>query len=92
MPQNHSTQQEERPLEAQGVSVNQSWLRMLDAYHVRFLVLNLHSEGDVVKLFRSQPGWSVDFEDGESIIFARAEATDPHSVTTQLHNDVPISA
>jgi len=46
---------------------------MLDAYRVHFQVLNLSSESDMVEFFRSQPGWEVDFEDEESIIFARTE-------------------
>ena len=54
--------------------MNKNWLTMLDAHHVRFLVLNLHSESDVVRYFRSQPGWTVDFEDEEAIIFARTDA------------------
>ena len=58
-------------------SMNMNWLRMLDAYHVRFLVLNLQSESDLVKYFRSQPGWLVDFEDQESIIFARTAVPAP---------------
>jgi hypothetical protein len=62
-----------RLLDAQETGVKENWLRTLDAYHVRFLVLNLQSERDMVKYFRSRPGWVIDFEDGESIIFARAD-------------------
>jgi hypothetical protein len=64
----------ERPLDVREAGIKEDWLRVIDAYRVQFLVLNRQSEGDVVKLFRSQPGWSVDFEDGESIIFARTDA------------------
>jgi hypothetical protein len=59
-------------------SINVNWLRVLDAYRVRFLVLNLESEGDMVSFFRSQSEWSIDFEDEESIIFARSEADQMH--------------
>ena len=46
---------------------------MLDEYGVQFLVLDRHDDSDLLKLFRSQPGWAVDFEDKEAIIFARAD-------------------
>ena len=63
--------QTECPLNAQFLGTNEAWLRVLDAYHVRFVVLNLGAESDMVRYFRSLPGWLVDFEDEESIIFAR---------------------
>ena len=62
---------------------NKNWLTMLDAYHVRYLVLNLQTEGDLVNYFRSLPGWLVDFEDQDSIIFARTDAS------TYAHEEVP---
>jgi len=62
-------------LNAQIPRVDGAWLRALDAYHVRFLVLNLDAESDVVEYFRSLPGWLVDFEDEESIIFARDDVS-----------------
>ena len=73
MPQDDSITQEERLLDAREGGIRENWLRALDAYHVRFLVLNHQTESDMVKYFRSQPGWEIDFEDAESIIFARAD-------------------
>ena len=52
---------------------------MLDEYGVQFLILDRHDDSDLLKLFQSQPGWAVDFEDEEAIIFARAD-------TAQLPN------
>lgn len=49
----------------------EDWLKVFNEYEVQFLVLDPHSDSDMVKLVRSQPGWQVDFEDGEAIIFAR---------------------
>jgi Uma2 family endonuclease len=74
MPKEDSITQEERPLGAREAGIKENWLRALDTYRVRFLVLNLQSESDMVKYFRSQPGWLVDFQDEESIIFARTDA------------------
>jgi hypothetical protein len=73
MPQNGSITQEERPLDTRESGIRENWLRALDTHRVQFLVLNRQSESDMVKYFRSQPGWEIDFEDGESIIFARAD-------------------
>jgi hypothetical protein len=52
---------------------NEDWLEMLDEYDVQFLVLDLHTDSELLGLFRSQPGWAVDFEDREAIIFARTD-------------------
>jgi hypothetical protein len=65
MPQDHSIAQE--------TGVNKRWLGMLDQYDVQFLALDLHSDSVLVELLRSQPGWAVDFEDGEAVLFARAD-------------------
>ena len=45
---------------------------MFDEYGVQFLILDRHDDGDLLNLFRSQPGWALDFKDGEAVIFARA--------------------
>jgi hypothetical protein len=66
----------EHALNARETGIKEDWLRALDAYHVRFLVLNRQSERDLVNYFRSLPGWGIDFEDSESIIFARAVVPD----------------
>ena len=58
---------------AQGTGVTEDWSAVLDEHDVRFLVLDRHDDSDLLKLFRSQPAWTVDFEDGEAIIFARAD-------------------
>ena len=51
----------------------EDWPRVFDEYGVQFLVLGRHDDSDLLKLFRLQPGWAVDFEDEEAIIFARAD-------------------
>jgi hypothetical protein len=55
------------------VGTNEDWPAVLDEYGVQFLALDLHSDSELVKLFRAQPGWTVDFEDRDAIIFARAD-------------------
>ena len=53
--------------------VSEDWPRVLDEYGVQFLVLDRHDDSDLLDLFRSQPGWAVDFKDEEAVIFARAD-------------------
>ena len=57
----------------QETGVNEDWVQVLDGYGVQFLVLDVHSDSELVELFQSQPGWTVDFQDGEAVILARAE-------------------
>jgi hypothetical protein len=52
---------------------NEDWLKILEEYGVEFLVLDPHTDSELLGLFRSQPGWAIDFEDREAIIFARTE-------------------
>ena len=51
----------------------EDWPQVLDEYGVQFLVLNRHDDSDLLDLFRSQPGWMVDFEDKEAVLFARTD-------------------
>jgi hypothetical protein len=44
----------------------------LDEHRVEFLVLDCHSDSELIKFFRSHPSWSVDFENKEAVLFARA--------------------
>lgn len=45
---------------------------VLDVLSVRYLILDLKSDGDLHQVMQSQPRWFVDFEDGEGVVFARA--------------------
>jgi hypothetical protein len=36
------------------------------------VIVDLKSDGDLHRIMKSEPRWSVDFEDGEGAIFARA--------------------
>jgi hypothetical protein len=50
-------------------------LAALDTYGVRFLILDKERDGSLLDLVRSRPGWSVDFEDTESVLFTRIRAS-----------------
>ena len=51
--------------------VSQEWETTLDQYRVQFLVLDRDDDTELANHFRAQPGWRVDFEDNEGVIFAR---------------------
>ena len=57
---------------ARDAAAEGDWLALFDRQNVRFVILNLLEDSDLVKLLRSQPGWMVDFEDADDVIFARA--------------------
>jgi hypothetical protein len=48
------------------------WPQVLDKYGVEFLVLDPHDDHELLDLFRSQPGWRVDFEDEDMALLVRA--------------------
>ena len=58
--------------------VNEDWPRVFDEYDVQFLVLDPHRDSNLLKLFRSQPEWTVDFEDEETVLFVRADIARAH--------------
>lgn len=73
--------------------MNEDWLEVLDEYGVEFLALDLHSDSDLVRFFRSQPGWAVDFEDEEAVLFVRAASkirNPPLTSTNRLTEPVGI--
>jgi hypothetical protein len=63
----------------------ENWPRVFDEYGVQFLVLDRHDDTDLLNLFRSQPGWALDFEDEEVVIFARAAIPQSTNPPTDLH-------
>jgi hypothetical protein len=67
MLQGHSMRQES--------DTNRDWLEVLDEYGVQVLVLNRHSDGDLLELCQSQPAWTVDHEDGEAVLLVRVDIT-----------------
>jgi hypothetical protein len=52
----------------------EKWLASLDAHGVQFLVLDTRHDCGLLKAMRSRPEWTVDFADGESVLFARVAA------------------
>lgn len=48
------------------------WLAALDTYGVQLLILDKERDATLLQLVRSRPGWTVDFEDNESVLFTRS--------------------
>jgi len=65
MIQNHSVAQE--------TGIYEDWLAVFREYGVQFVTLDRDTDSDLLELLRSQPGWTVDFEDREAVLFIRAD-------------------
>ena len=72
----------------QATGMNGDWSGVLDRYGVRFLVLDTRNDIDLLELFRSQSGWTVDFEDEEAVIFVRADVAQTHNSHDRTHDAV----
>ncbi|MBC8449504.1 MAG: hypothetical protein H8D78_17290 [Chloroflexi bacterium] len=68
------------PTSAQATWPNGNWPEVLHEYGVQFLILDRRHDSDLLGLFQTQPGWTVDFEDEEAVIFARATPAQPTTI------------
>ena len=50
------------------------WLAVIEHHRVQYLILNKERDGNLLRLVCGRPGWSVDFEDGTSVLFSRGLA------------------
>ena len=57
---------------AQVTGIKEDWVTALDEQGVEYLVLDPQSDREMVKRFRTRPGWKVGFEDKEAVLFVRA--------------------
>jgi len=49
------------------------WLAVLDTVDVQFLILDKQRDGKLLEQVQSRSGWSVDFEDSDSVLFTRVQ-------------------
>jgi hypothetical protein len=54
-------------------AISVDWPQVLDENGVEFLVLDPHDDRELLNLFRSQPGWRVDFENEEMALLVRTD-------------------
>lgn len=64
----------------------EDWPTVFDRYGVQFLALDVNSDGDLLQRFQGEPQWTVDFEDGDSVLFARAATQQDASSTAHLRH------
>ena len=77
---------------AREIDTSQDWSRVLVEHGVECLVLDRHGDRDLLDFFRSQPGWTVDFEDGEAAIFVRTDIAQVHSSFARPRDGVEVAA
>ena len=47
------------------------WLASLEAHDVQYLILDVQGDAELLRQVCHQPGWRVDFNDGDSAICIR---------------------
>jgi hypothetical protein len=57
------------------------WPAVLDTHGVEFVILDKLRDGKLLQAIRSTPGWTVDFEDREAVLFSRVRAPDGAQAT-----------
>jgi hypothetical protein len=50
------------------------WQNLLDEYDIKFIVLDVADDTEIIRLLRAQPGWIVEYEDTEAIFFSRVDS------------------
>jgi hypothetical protein len=55
-----------------------NWPVGLDAHDVQFLILDIQEDGDLLQSIRSEPGWTIDFQDAENILLVRTRTAPQH--------------
>ena len=51
-----------------------AWSWILDRYGVQYLILDKERDGSLLSLVCARPGWTVNYEDGASVLFTRCPA------------------
>jgi hypothetical protein len=47
------------------------WRRLLDQYEITYAVLSRAQEADLIADLRQEPGWRLDYEDDQAVVFSR---------------------
>ena len=51
-----------------------NWLSAFDALDVQFLILDAERDRKLLQHVQTHPRWTLDFSDGESVLYARTGA------------------
>jgi hypothetical protein len=66
--------------------MSRDWLELCDEHGVEFVVLDVRHDGDLAQTVRSRPGWTVDFEDQEAVIFTRTASRVASGLGLERHS------
>jgi hypothetical protein len=55
--------------------MNKNWRPMLDEYNSASLALNRGNDDWLIRIFQVHPGWKIDFQDEEVVLFVRTDTT-----------------
>jgi hypothetical protein len=50
------------------------WRELMDKYAISYTVLSKAEQADLIVDLRSDPGWKLDYEDDQAVVFERASA------------------
>jgi hypothetical protein len=48
------------------------WRAVLDSYDISYAVLNTAAESELIADLRAEPGWQIDYEDDQAVVFSRS--------------------
>jgi hypothetical protein len=57
---------------------------MLDEYNGASLALNRGDDDWLIRIFQVHPGWKIDFQDEEVVLFVRADTTGTPDLPTPI--------
>jgi hypothetical protein len=53
------------------------WRALLDQYHITYVVLSTAEHPDLIADIRQEPGWRMDYEDDQAVVFSRSASARP---------------
>lgn len=59
-----------------GAGTDYAWRALLDAHDVQFIVLDVQLDRGWQQAMKDQPGWMVDVEDEQTVLYARARVAE----------------
>ena len=64
------------------------WAAVLDAYGVQYVVLDRHRDRGLQQAIGNEPGWQLDCQDKDAVLYARYARRDPITEESGQGDDV----
>jgi len=77
-----------RDYHAREADMNEDWPRILDTYDIQVLVLDPRSDRDLLECFRLHPGWAIESQDADMVLFVRADIASTQDTDTCARDDI----